>query len=81
MSKFSPEGFRNDLVGRFFNELWDEEGHHELQRIGHENGLMWEQMWHCEKGSEQEERVRQGDDETFVWLICQNDRIVDVVWG
>lgn len=81
INKWSPDGFRDALIGCSFKELWDEKGHQALQRIGHDNGLMWEQMWYCEEGSEQAERVREGDDETYVWLICQDGKIVDVVWG
>ncbi|KKN30381.1 hypothetical protein LCGC14_0834540 [marine sediment metagenome] len=78
---YNPDKFRESLIGRSFKEIWEDEGHSILQNIAHQHGLTWEELHECREDSELVEHARKGEDECCLWLIHDNDKITDVVWG
>ena len=78
---YSPDGFREALVGRSFKEIWEDEGRRIVGSLAHKNGLTWEEMHECKEGSPEAAEARKGEDECCVWLIHKDDKITDVVWG
>ena len=78
---FNPEGFRQSLIGQSFKKLWNEAGQSTLRDIAHKHGLMWEQIGHCEEYTDESKQAREGDDECYLNLIHEGDKIADTVWG